>query len=449
MPGLLNDPAAVEATAAWLSRQLPSYTFRPVPLSREELQEQITARRLDFVITDPVQCIAWEAQHDARIMAMMRHHIQGKTYETMAGTLCCLKDAGIIDAGSLRGRKVAATHPEALGGWLAVRRALKQRRINPETDLNLIIFTGDEARTIQAVLDGEAHAGAVCAGTLERMAARGDIRLGQLQVLPLQTRFTDQPLPLLASTYSYPSWCFAAARAQDPDMIRTVTRTLLAMPPQEADPPGVPACAGWTPPREWATLHNTLTDLGSHPYWNARRMSFMMLLREYMYAFVLGGISIIILLVSTLHVTGMNRALRREIEERRRAQHALQQSIQRFEHIVACSGDWIWETDATGCFTYSSDMVQDMLGYAPTEITGQHMYDYFTGTEREKCRTPQDDMFSGRQRIHRRQFRMVTREGRVAILQISAEPVHDGKDRLIGYRGVARDVTREVRFVRL
>jgi PAS domain-containing protein len=39
-------------------------------------------------------------------------------------------------------------------------------------------------------------------------------------------------------------------------------------------------------------------------------------------------------------------------------------SEQRFRDVAEVSGDWIWETDAEGRYTYVSDGVKAMLGYA-------------------------------------------------------------------------------------
>jgi diguanylate cyclase (GGDEF)-like protein/PAS domain S-box-containing protein len=62
-------------------------------------------------------------------------------------------------------------------------------------------------------------------------------------------------------------------------------------------------------------------------------------------------------------------AVRRALNDAstRRTRHALEQQLR---DIVATSQDWIWEHDRDGKFTFSSDSVRNVLGYAPEEIVG-------------------------------------------------------------------------------
>jgi len=123
--------------------------------------------------------------------------------------------------------------------------------------------------------------------------------------------------------------------------------------------------------------------------------------------------------------------------------------VTRFENIASCSADWIWETDADGRYTYSSSIVQQMLGYAPDEVVGKHHADLFARAERERLRTEGQFTLGAGARLFRERYRLLTKDGRVVIHETTAEPVINGDGHCIGYRGVNRDVTSQVRFVRL
>ena len=46
-------------------------------------------------------------------------------------------------------------------------------------------------------------------------------------------------------------------------------------------------------------------------------------------------------------------------------------SEKRFQEIAGNAAEWIWEVDAMGLYTYSSSVVEDLLGYKPEEIVRQ------------------------------------------------------------------------------
>lgn len=38
---------------------------------------------------------------------------------------------------------------------------------------------------------------------------------------------------------------------------------------------------------------------------------------------------------------------------------------ERLRSLVDTLGDWLWEVDASGVYTYASPQVRDLLGYTP------------------------------------------------------------------------------------
>src|SRR5690606_27677750 len=68
-------------------------------------------------------------------------------------------------------------------------------------------------------------------------------------------------------------------------------------------------------------------------------------------------------------------AVRRALNDAgvRRARAALEQQLR---DIVATSQDWIWEHDRDGKFTFCSDSVRQILGYAPSEVLGTQASQY-------------------------------------------------------------------------
>ena len=61
----------------------------------------------------------------------------------------------------------------------------------------------------------------------------------------------------------------------------------------------------------------------------------------------------------------------------RQAAAALRESEQRFRDITENAAEWVWEVDSQGKYTYSSQVVEQLLGYKPEEILGTYFYDSF------------------------------------------------------------------------
>jgi PAS domain S-box-containing protein len=210
-----------------------------------------------------------------------------------------------------------------------------------------------------------------------------------------------------------------------------------------------PHFVGWTFPRSDLAVHECLQELRLPPYEHFGEISFVEVIRQYMYWFIGAGTLMILMLLVTLYVTALNRALAAEIIERKRAEAALRVSVERFEHIASCSADWIWESDAASCFTYSSSIVEQMLGYRADEIIGKSHFELFSTAEKERLTTLGQKGLGTGARIFRERFRLLTKDGRVVIQETTAEPIIDSSGQFAGYRGVNRDITNQVRFVRL
>jgi len=136
--------------------------------------------------------------------------------------------------------------------------------------------------------------------------------------------------------------------------------------------------------------------------------------------------------------------LQRQIGELRAAQEALSVSEQRFSDVAVHVGEWIWEVDADGRYTYSSPMVEEILGYRSEEVLGKHFYDFFLDEEREELKAAAFQVFAGKQSFNAFLNRNRHRDGRVVTLETSGLPLLDAQGRLTGYRGADRDITNRV-----
>lgn len=116
-----------------------------------------------------------------------------------------------------------------------------------------------------------------------------------------------------------------------------------------------------------------------------------------------------------------------------------------FRALVETTSDWLWEVDEAGVYTYASPSVQELLGYPPSEVVGKTPFDFMPREEAERVR----ELFQPHLERPMPLRSLVNlnrhRDGRLLWLETRAVPVVDAEGKLIGYRGVDRDVTDRVR----
>ncbi|MBU1909696.1 MAG: PAS domain S-box protein, partial [Verrucomicrobia bacterium] len=140
------------------------------------------------------------------------------------------------------------------------------------------------------------------------------------------------------------------------------------------------------------------------------------------------------------------RGVNTDITERRRAEEALRTSEERFEQVAESAGEWIWEMDAEGLYTYSNPVVEEILGYKPEELVGKkHFYELFTPEVREEIKQEALGRTLRKEAFRKLANPVVRKDGRVVILETTGLPILDREGRLIGYRGADTDITERRR----
>jgi PAS domain S-box-containing protein len=120
----------------------------------------------------------------------------------------------------------------------------------------------------------------------------------------------------------------------------------------------------------------------------------------------------------------------------------LQKSEERFRQIVESSGEFIWEVDIHGLYTYVNPIVEEILGYRPEELVGKkHFYDFFHPDIRETFKKSAFEVFANKAVFRNFINPNIHKNGDTIILETSGLPVLDREGNLIGYRGSDRDIT--------
>ncbi len=131
----------------------------------------------------------------------------------------------------------------------------------------------------------------------------------------------------------------------------------------------------------------------------------------------------------------------RDITDWKRTGTALKESEKRFRDIVWSSADWIWEVDAEGRYTYASEGVKNLLGYTSAEVIGKTAFDFMQPEEAARVGamfaqiTALCEPFRDLDNIN------LHKNGSLRYVQTSGTPILGGDGKLLGYRGLDRDVT--------
>ncbi len=134
------------------------------------------------------------------------------------------------------------------------------------------------------------------------------------------------------------------------------------------------------------------------------------------------------------------------ITERKKAELALLASEKRFADIVHASADWVWEVDTEVRYTYASASVQDILGYTAEELLGKTPFELMPAEEGQRLSALFSQISHQQQPFHDLDNLNCCKDGTLRHLQSSGYPILDAQGQLLGYRGMARDVTAQKQY---
>jgi diguanylate cyclase (GGDEF)-like protein/PAS domain S-box-containing protein len=139
-----------------------------------------------------------------------------------------------------------------------------------------------------------------------------------------------------------------------------------------------------------------------------------------------------------------------DITERKHAEEALRESEKRFKQLAESAGEWIWEVDADGLYTYSSPVVEKILGFKSKEIIGKkHFFDLFAPDVREDLKKGTFEAFARKESFKNFVNPNVHKNGSLVILETNGIPIIDNKGNFLGYRGADIDITERKQNERL
>ena len=362
--GVLAFRGPQKALAEWqphadyLGQKLAPRRFVIVPLTLDEFEPAVAARKIDLVITNTGHYVELEAGGRISRIATMRAVGPNGPVDGFGGTAIARADNSAVKSyGDLRGKRVAIPDTKAFGGWQVHLREARAAGIDLTRELGAIVELQAQDRIVEEVLAKKVDAGFVRSGLIESMAATGKLDLASLHVLGART---TPGYPYRHSTQLYPHWAFARLDHVAEETAKDLLITLLSLPP---DHPAATAASiyGWTLPQNYQSVHELFLEFRLGPYADLP-VALSDIMGRYGKPIIgVGGALIAILLTALWAVGFSNRALRRSKER-------LQLAAGVFEHAQ----EGILITDTQGNIIDANETFLVLTGYARDEILGRN-----------------------------------------------------------------------------
>jgi len=131
--------------------------------------------------------------------------------------------------------------------------------------------------------------------------------------------------------------------------------------------------------------------------------------------------------------------------EHERHKHAAEQALIdnaiRFRDAAGAAGEYVWEVDLEGHFTYLSEGIEPICGYRPEELVGRKPVDLMPEQDRERVRHWVAQNMAADGSFRDLEHQLVARQGDTRWVRVSAVGLLDAQGGRIGQRGTGRDIT--------
>ncbi|MDD2830136.1 MAG: PhnD/SsuA/transferrin family substrate-binding protein [Sulfuricurvum sp.] len=293
--------------AEYLDQQIPTYTFKIVPLGFKDLNDAVAHNSVDFVLTNTFQYVAFEYHYGAsRIATLQNHSDKGPGQQRFGGVIFTRSDnTSIHTLEDTRHKRFAAVDPESFGGWIMGKKELLDHGVS-EKDFSKLLFLHSHDAVVHAVLEGRVDAGTIRSDTLERMASEGKISMNQVRVIAPKSY---SGFPFATSTALYPEWPFSKLSHTSDELAESVLIALLGIEPQ-FDVAKRTKTDHWTIPMDYSPVHDLLKTLNMPPY--DAEITLTEVVKKYAVEIILAILIILVLSVIVVFILFLYRQLQKQ-----------------------------------------------------------------------------------------------------------------------------------------
>jgi signal transduction histidine kinase/CheY-like chemotaxis protein len=264
----------------YLSSRIPGARFQMVPLPTiEALLRAADEQRIEFAFSTPVAFVELNFRHRLRPIATVTQVVGGQAYPWLASAVFVRQSRrDIQQLTDVRGKRVLALSPLALGGWLAAVREWRGLGIDEQRDLASLRFNFSYAKVAAEVCAGTADVGVLSAATLRDVSSQC---AEGFRVLPSRAGARDPRYPIDVSTQLYPEAAFAVVGDRvDEGLVTRVALELLSIEPGSTVARAA-TVAGFTAPLSYTPVQQLMEELRVGPYESYGRLTFTQAIQQH------------------------------------------------------------------------------------------------------------------------------------------------------------------------
>jgi len=127
------------------------------------------------------------------------------------------------------------------------------------------------------------------------------------------------------------------------------------------------------------------------------------------------------------------------------AYQRLAEAEKRLRDVTDAAGEYIWEVDEDGRYTYLSERVREVLDREPADLIGHHPMDFVEPASRTQVSSQSEAIVANKSGFRDFEYQTLRKDGSAIWLSVNGVPVCDDSGRLLGYRGAAMDITQRKR----
>jgi two-component system cell cycle sensor histidine kinase/response regulator CckA len=132
----------------------------------------------------------------------------------------------------------------------------------------------------------------------------------------------------------------------------------------------------------------------------------------------------------------------RDITERKESEDQLRQREQNYRNIIETIQEAYYEVDLKGNFTFFNTSVYKNLGYSDEELAGVNFRDYMNDSDAAKVFEAYHHVYVTGEPVTALEFAARTKDGNSIPVEASVSLRRDSSGKLLGFKGVVRDITR-------
>lgn len=132
-------------------------------------------------------------------------------------------------------------------------------------------------------------------------------------------------------------------------------------------------------------------------------------------------------------------AIYTDISDRKKVEEALRSSEERYREILSSMNDGYFEVDLSGNITFCNKSSAHLLGYSVDQFIGVNYRDFCK--DHQYVYSAFNQVFRSGKTDHTLVMEIIKKDGSVAFGELSLSLIKDKSGKLLGFRGVGRDVT--------